>query len=798
MAALAANQAAHANDRRHEQPAAVSVGGSGATTATDAASSASAQRTGRGLGRHIPWIPRTVLQAFAAILFSRSWIVGGLLLSATWVVPRAGAGALLAALWALLVTRGLGVDRESLRDGSYAISPILLGLGIAQWFGLGKLGLILIAVFVPVSVLWTAALRSLLLPLRLPVLSLPFLFSFHLLIGLANAASLPYAELAHAAASESFLAWLPSLPPQVLLALRSIGALFFIPRADAGLLIVAALAWHSRIATLLVLLSLTTCLILRGALSPLADDALFHSLSYNAAFCAVALGGVWFVPSPASFLLSAMGVTLSTLLAAGLAAPLYRLGLPVLVLPFNATVFCVLLALRQRAHDHRPKSVDFPAGTPEENLAYYRTRTARFRSPHPVRFALPIRGAWTCTQGVDGALTHQGAWRHGFDFEVLGPDGRRVHSADAPAHLGDYRAFRLPVLSTADGTVVRVENSLPDNPIGGVNVQQNWGNHVVLQHGPALFSLVAHLQQGSVRVSVGQAVRRGDVLGLCGSSGRSPEPHLHFQLQASPQLGSPTIACQFSDCVVVDTPTDTKAIAKAKQKSNANANTNPGANAGTNATDAERVLAAHVPREGQLLRNLDPDGERASFFVFPQGTRWLWRSGESTEQIESQIDLYGNLHFRSREHAASLFYSQDGLWFTAYDLTAAPDSVLHLIRAALSRVPCDASERLRWTDLLPARLFRGRLWGALVDAATPFFVDDSIEVEYHALRSGGSLQVHGRSLRCDRRGRPLIDTFAELGRGTGVLRLRVCVRGSERLAERWLSQEQADAAKQAA
>ena len=772
MAALAANPAAHANDSPIEHPAALSAGEPGATVsvAVDAAGSASIQHAPRGLAPPIPWIPRAVLQAFAAILFSRSLVVGALLLVASWVVPRAGAGALLAALWALAVTRALGVDRDSQRDGSYAISPILLGLGIAQWFGLSKLGLLLIAVFVPVSVLWTAALRSLLLPLRLPVLSLPFLFSFHLLIGLANAASLPYAELAHASTPEPFLAWLPSLPAQVLLALRSIGALFFIPRADAGLLIVAALAWHSRIATLLVLLALTTCVFSRAGLPLLADDALFHSLAYNAAFCAVALGGVWFVPSPASFVLAAFGVTLSTLLAVGLAAPLYRLGLPVLVLPFNATVFCVLLALRQRAHDQTPKSVDFQAGTPEENLAYYRTRTARFRSPHPVRFALPIRGAWTCTQGVDGALTHQGPWRHGFDFEVLGPDGRRVHCAEAPSHLGDYRAFRLPVLATAAGTVVRVENSLPDNPIGGVNVQENWGNHVVLQHGPALFSLVAHLQQGSVRVSVGQSVRRGDTLGLCGSSGRSPEPHLHFQLQASPQLGSPTIPCQFSDCVQVDA--------------------DPG--------DGDRVLAVHVPQEGQLLRNLDPDGERASFFVFPQGTRWLWRHGEVTEQIDSQIDLYGNLHFRSAEHAASLFYSQDGLWFTAYDLTAAPDSVLHLIRAALSRVPCDASERLRWTDLLPARLFRGRVWGALVDAATPFFVDDSIEVEYHALRSGSSLHVQGRSRRCDRNGRPLIETFAELARGSGVLRLRVCVRGTERLAERWLAQEEAEAERQAA
>lgn len=714
------------------------------------------------------WIPRTLLQAFASILFSRSLGVGGLLIAACWLVPRAGLGALLAALWSLAVARLLGIDRDSIRDGSYAISPILLGLGIAQWFGLGQTGLLLLLVFVPVSVLWTAALRSLLLPLRLPILSLPFLLSFHLLLGLANAASLPYAEPSHVAMPES--AWLLHLPRPLLLGLRSIGALFFLPRADAGLLIGLALAWHSRIAALLVMISLAIGLAARGVLQPLSDEALFHSLAYNAAFVAVALGGVWFVPSPASFLLAALGVTLSTLLTVGLAAPLYRLGLPVLVLPFNLTVFGTLLALRQRAQDQQPKSVDFLAGTPEENLAYYRTRTARFRAPHPVRFALPVRGAWTCTQGVDGPLTHQGPWRHAYDFEVMGPDGQPLHGSDEPTQPADYRAYRLPVLATAAGTVVRIENSLPDNPIGTVNVQKNWGNHVVLQHGPALFSLVAHLQQGSVRVAVGQAVRVGETLGLCGNSGRSPVPHVHFQLQASPQLGSPTVPCRFSDCVAV-------ASTAAGQP------TPP---------ECDRVIAALSPQAGQLVRNLEPDGERASFFVFPHGTRWIWRSDERSEQIESLIDLYGSLHFRSREHAASLFYSTDGLWFTAYDLTAPAESVLHLIRAALSRVPCDASESLRWTDLLPARLFRGRLWGAIVDAASPFLPDDSIEVEYQAARSGSGLRVSGRSLRRDRRGQPLIETEAELQRGIGLTRLRLSLRGRERLALRQIDQEEAE------
>lgn len=697
-----------------------------------------------------------VLRAYASILFSRSLRVGAILIVATATAPRGLLGGLLGAMLALAVARAIGIDRDAVNDGSYAVSPILLGLGIAQWFGLGPLGLLLLWVFVPISVLVTAALRSALIPARMPVLSLPFLFSFHLLLGLALAASLPYAAVDAAPGPTWATALSTRLPVSLLLLLRSVGALFFIPRADAGALILLALTLHSRIATLLACCALVISLLLRAYVPPLADETLFHSLVYNAAFVAVALGGVWFVPSAASFMLALFSVALAALLTLGAAAPLARIGLPVLILPFNVTVFCVLLAMRQRARDLHPKSVDFAAGTPEQNLAYYRTRTARFRAPHPVKFQLPIRGTWICTQGVDGPLTHQGPWRHAFDFEVYGQDGRPVHCSGDPTLPSDYRAFRLPVLATAAGTVVQIENNLPDNPIGTVNVDKNWGNFVLLSHGPALYSLVAHLAQGSVRVAVGQSVRVGEQLGLCGNSGRSPEPHIHFQLQGSAQLGSPTLPCRFSDGVV---------LAEGPQAH-------------------DRIIADLCPQVGQWVRNLEPDAERAGFFQFPYGTQWILRIADRSETIESLIDLYGSLHLRSHEHAASLYYTADGQFFTAYDLTAPPSSVLHLVRAALSRVPCDAAEDLRWTDLLPARMFRGRLWGALLDVASPFFLHDSIEVEYHARRHGTNLLVVGRSRRCDRAGHPIVETEAELSRGSGLVRLRVAVQGRVTIAER--------------
>jgi murein DD-endopeptidase MepM/ murein hydrolase activator NlpD len=53
------------------------------------------------------------------------------------------------------------------------------------------------------------------------------------------------------------------------------------------------------------------------------------------------------------------------------------------------------------------------------------------------------------------------------------------------------------------------------------------------------------MRRGSVRVRPGQRVRRGTVLGVCGNSGNSSEPHLHFHLQDSPEplsgIGLPVV-----------------------------------------------------------------------------------------------------------------------------------------------------------------------------------------------------------------------------------------------------------------
>ena len=48
--------------------------------------------------------------------------------------------------------------------------------------------------------------------------------------------------------------------------------------------------------------------------------------------------------------------------------------------------------------------------------------------------------------------------------------------------------------------------------------------------------MLAHLQPHSVRVKLGQRVKRGDVLGLAGNSGNTSQPHLHVHLMNGPSM----------------------------------------------------------------------------------------------------------------------------------------------------------------------------------------------------------------------------------------------------------------------
>ena len=82
-----------------------------------------------------------------------------------------------------------------------------------------------------------------------------------------------------------------------------------------------------------------------------------------------------------------------------------------------------------------------------------------------------------------------------------------------------------PVYAVADGIVYTAKA-----------LTTSYGNYVIILHDNGLYTLYAHGQAGSIRVSEGQRVKQGQQIMNVGSTGNSTGPHLHFEVRTSPGL----------------------------------------------------------------------------------------------------------------------------------------------------------------------------------------------------------------------------------------------------------------------
>jgi murein DD-endopeptidase MepM/ murein hydrolase activator NlpD len=111
------------------------------------------------------------------------------------------------------------------------------------------------------------------------------------------------------------------------------------------------------------------------------------------------------------------------------------------------------------------------------------------------------------SQADDGAFSHSGPERHAIDWEMR--EG-------------------TPVLAARGGVVVGVKD---DSDAGGPDKTfENSANYILIQHNDGTIGNYAHLHKHGVRVSVGQRVDTGAVIGLSGNTGFSSGPHLHFSV----------------------------------------------------------------------------------------------------------------------------------------------------------------------------------------------------------------------------------------------------------------------------
>ena len=444
---------------------------------------------------------------------------------------------------------------------------------------------------------------------------------------------------------------------------RSFGAILFSPSVLVGVLLAALIIGSSHALFLLALGGYYAGVMTRGVLSGSLEEAFLKPDNFNFILISMALGGMFLIPSLTSCVLALLAAAITPFVLDVFAVVWNPLGVPAFTVPFCLVIVTAVFTLRLASF---PGLLVGVGKTPEEIRE--NAIVARLRYPgDPRSLFLPFSGKWTVWQGFDGRWTHQGVWRYAYDFVIQGEDGR-THRGEGN-QLADYICYRMPVLAPVRGRVVRVVDHLADNPIGSVSGGSNWGNLVIIQDLRGYYVELSHFSPKSIRVKEGDWLERGTVLGLCGNSGHSPQPHIHIQVQATEDIGAATLPFSFASY-----------------------------QAGTT------FHSNDLPPENAQIEPVYPEKqfeELTSFVLDEELSYDVFRNGRPVDHVKLNVKLAADGTYYFDTGRGRLYFGKcDGTFY--FYRVAGDDPYLKLLFLASPRLPLTYRNRMRWVDYIPA------------------------------------------------------------------------------------------------
>ncbi|MFD0749932.1 urea transporter [Mucilaginibacter calamicampi] len=645
---------------------------------------------------------KAIINSYAILFFSQSRVLGILLLVVSFFNAAAGLTGLAGTCIAVAMVTMMGYDRVSAQTGVYSFNVLLLGIAFGTFyqFNITYWLWFIVACLLVVSI--TIVLTGLLGKYGLPVLSLPFIITFWIILAAANGSGAmglqqkeSYMLVELNIGGEPFIAWVLSawdvgfLPKYPDLFFRSLSSIFFQNSVIAGVIMSIGLFIHSRIGFSLLVVGFAAACIFNQLTGFYPDGISHYHLGANFIMISLAIGGFFLIPSYRSFLWAIVTIPLAFLIVNAFTKLLGAYNLPVFSLPFAVLTITLLYFFMLRVIPGKLKLTPIQHYSPETNLYQYLNGQERLHDLKYLRLNLPFVGTWTVSQGYDGGITHQDEWSKALDFVITDEDNNTYRDTGTrPEH---FYCFNKPVLACADGVVEEVVSHIEDNAIGVVNTGQNWGNTVVIKHITGIYTKASHLKQHSIKVKIGDYVRQGDMLGLCGNSGRSPEPHLHFQVQVTPYIGSKTLAYPFAYYI-------------------------------NSKTDLKDLKSFETPAEGTQVHPVDLSTQLKQAFTWQPGyNAQLTGADGRTERVEVYTDAYNSTHLTSKESGASIYFINNGTvcYFTSF--YGDERSLLYYFYLAAYKVVFTADSDITANDVYPlqAKGFSLSIW--LHDLLAPFY-----------------------------------------------------------------------------
>ena len=651
-------------------------------------------------------IVNCILNSYAQVFFSKNHVFAAILIIVTFFDIYTGLAGLLAVIIANLMATIMGMNRQKIIDGAYGFNALMVGLGIGIYYQPGVEFYLILFFISMLTLMITIGLDGVIGKYGLPYLSIPFLFGiWTVIIASKGYSALEISERGIYSLNDMYAIggstmvnlyqWFNNLNiPEVLrIYTKSLSAIFFQYHVFAGLLIALGLLYYSRIAFTMSLIGFFSAYYFYLIIGANISELSYSYIGFNYILSAIAIGGYFIVPSRRAVV---WVILLTPLVAITLSATsmfFSHFGLSVFSLPFNMIVilFLYVLKFRERNFD-KITVVTVQQYSPELHAYSNNNYMQRFGSLPLYSMKLPFWGEWKVTQAHNGEITHKDNWRHAWDFEIYDDEGKAYDGIGSkPEH---YYCYNKPVVALADGIIEEVEWRIEDNPIGEMDIENNWGNSIVIKHAEQLYSQVSHLKKDSILVVQGQAVKQGEIIAYSGNSGRSPYPHVHVQFQSTPMIGSKTIDYPFSSLII-------------------------------NHKGKYKFESAIKPNKDAVVSNLLPNETIINAFHFIPGAEIIFETTEAnnkkTDTWVVESDIYNSTYFVCKKTGDKAWFNNIGdiFYFTSYK--GKSNSLLYFFYLATFKLAKVFYAGMVINDTYPLNIYPNKKVLLLQDFAIPFY-----------------------------------------------------------------------------
>jgi urea transporter/murein DD-endopeptidase MepM/ murein hydrolase activator NlpD len=643
-----------------------------------------------------------ILNSFSQVYFSNSKVLGFILLIVSFFDLGAGIAAILSIFICQLTALLFNFDHKNIKEGTYTYNSAMVGVAIGIFYQFNFSLIILLALSAVLTFFLTVWFMNHLAAKGLPFLSIPFLLvTWLIILGGKNFSALELHEKTVLSLENYFPILFTSVTDFIThlpfadlfyLYFRSLGAILFQYNDLAGIIISIGLLIHSRISFVLSIFGFVLGFLFYRFMEADFSQLIYSYIGFNFILTAIALGGFFIVASKRSYFLLLFSIPLIALIISGIYGISQFFGLPLYSLPFNIVVIMILYALNQRSFTSKLYRVYIQHFSPEKNHYKHFNSLDRFSNQTYLNISLPIIGFWRVSQGNNGDITHKDDFRYALDFDVTDEKGKTFK--DDGLELKDYYCYNLPVTAPASGIISTIVDGVDDNSISNVDISNNWGNTIIIKHSEYLYSKLSHLKKESLLVKQGDYVYKGQVIGYCGSSGRSPEPHLHFQMQTTPFVGSKTLLHPIDYYL---------SISEGKHE----------------------FHAFDVPKENMQISNITTTKILTDNFSFIPGQLLTWEIEQNSKKElvkwEVVVNSANQMYFYCHKTGSTAYFVNNGTLFYFTDFYGDKNALLHHFYKGAHKILLGYYADIHIKDqLIITDLFNGALC-FIHDFTAPFF-----------------------------------------------------------------------------